>query len=92
MYEEKQTVEIVKSYAYDSIQNILILVKFNVTKKRLGKIIYVIDLNENNTQIYSGKLQNSELKGRLKTGLFMFVDGHMYYNNKCIKLRFDLLR
>jgi len=31
------------------------------------------------------------LIGRLKSGLFTFVDGHIYYNNNCIKVRYDLI-
>ena len=38
------------------------------------------------------KLKNKELVGRLKSQLFFFVNGHMYYNNCVIKIRYDLLR
>jgi len=66
------------------------IVTLNQIKKRLGKSVSVIDLNENNV-IYQRKIEDPELKGRLKTNLFTFLDGHLYYNNKCIKLRYDIL-
>ena len=28
--------------------------------------------------------------GRLNSGLYTFVDGHIYYNNNVIKIRYDL--
>ena len=30
------------------------------------------------------------LIGRLESGLYTFVDGHIYYNNNVIKIRYDL--
>lgn len=37
-------------------------------------------------------MRNKELIGRLKSNLYTLVDGHIYYNNKVIKIRYDLLR
>jgi hypothetical protein len=37
------------------------------------------------------KLKNMEVIGRLKSNLYEFVGGHIYYNNKVIKIRYDLL-
>ena len=34
---------------------------------------------------------DDELIGRLLSGLYTFVDGHIYYNNNVIKIRFDIL-
>ena len=36
-------------------------------------------------------MYNEELIGRLVSMLFCFIDGHLYYNDKVIKIRFDLL-
>ena len=66
------------------------IVTLNLIKKRLGKSVSVIDLKEKEV-IYQRKIDDLELKGRLKTNLFIFLDGHLYYNNKCIKLRYDIL-
>lgn len=37
------------------------------------------------------KIQSREIIGRLKTNLYNFVEGHIYYNNKVIKIRYDLI-
>ena len=36
-------------------------------------------------------LKNEELIGRLLSGLYTFVDGHIYFNNNVIKIRYDLI-
>jgi hypothetical protein len=38
------------------------------------------------------KIQSREIIGRLKTNLYSFVEGHIYYNNNVIKVRYDLLK
>lgn len=41
--------------------------------------------------IYSLMTENRSIIGRLKTNLYKFVDGHIYYGNDVIKVRYDLL-
>ena len=41
--------------------------------------------------IYETAITNKALIGRLKGGLFTFVNGHIYYNNNVIKVRYDLI-
>lgn len=36
-------------------------------------------------------IKNLSLIGRLKSGLYTFVDGHIYFNNEVIKIRYDLI-
>ena len=38
---------------------------------------------------YESDIQIEELIGRLKSGLYAFVKGHIYYNNNVIKIRYD---
>jgi hypothetical protein len=47
---------------------------------------------EKSTTIYKSQIQNELLIGILKSGLYTFVQGHIYFNNDVIKLRYDLLR
>ena len=42
--------------------------------------------------LFHGKVENPELIGRQLSMLYCFVDGHIYYNNEVIKIRYDLLR
>jgi len=41
--------------------------------------------------MYSRKVKEVELIGRLTSKLYCFIDGHIYYNNQVIKIRYDLL-
>jgi hypothetical protein len=41
--------------------------------------------------IHESEVCKPELVGRLKTGLYTYSNGHIYYNNNCIKIRYDLL-
>lgn len=70
--------------------NTLVLLKAPRTKKKGAKLVSIIDLNEHNT-IYSTQVTNEELIGRMRTDVYLFIDGHIYYNNQCIKIRYDLI-
>ena len=63
-------------------------------KKKAIKTVKIIDLDEDqgNKMILSQRIENKELIGRLKSMLYHLVDGHIYYNNQIIKIRYDLLR
>jgi len=41
--------------------------------------------------IYECNVKNPDLLGRLKSGLFDVVDGHIYFNNNVIKIRYELI-
>jgi hypothetical protein len=36
-------------------------------------------------------VESREIIGRLKSNLYNFVEGHIYYGNNVIKIRYDLL-
>lgn len=50
----------------------------------------MINLQEG-TLIFELEIKNPILIGRLKSGLYTFNDGHIYYNNNVIKIRYDLI-
>ena len=58
------------------------------TKKRSS--IKLLD-TENNQQIWKQSVKNEELIGRIKSNLFILLDGHLYFDKHIIKIRFDLL-
>jgi hypothetical protein len=62
-------------------------------KKRVQKVkwVRIYDL-ENEKVLWNAQVRNKELIGRLKSNLYTLVDGHIYYNNKVIKIRYDLLK
>jgi hypothetical protein len=45
----------------------------------------------NDRLIYEHPIKNRLLSGILKSGLFTFADGHIYFNNNAIKVRYDLI-
>ena len=50
----------------------------------------IFDLNANEF-IYESKIDYEPLIGRLKSGTFTFIKGHIYYKNNVIKIRYDLI-
>ena len=80
-----------KAFAYDMCANILVLIK-KFGKKATGHHkLQIMDIGTNEI-LYESKTDNAELFGRLKTQNLIFLNGHIYYGNKCIKIRYDLLR
>ena len=41
--------------------------------------------------IFESVIKNEILVGRMKSDLFTFEDGYIYYNNNVIKIRYDLI-
>lgn len=41
--------------------------------------------------IYEIKIDLEHLIGRLTSGIFDVVDGHIYFSNSVIKIRYDLI-
>jgi len=58
------------------------------TKKKYVKIYDLV----NKKILWNHIVTNLELFGRIKSSLYTLVDGHMYYSNCIIKIRYDLLQ
>jgi hypothetical protein len=71
----------------------LILSKVTSSRDAVDKIFHVFKIFDFVEQeiVYESNLYNPELVGRLKSGLYTFVKGHIYYSNNVIKIRYDLL-
>ena len=41
--------------------------------------------------LFESMIKDKSLIGRLSSGMYTFVDGHIYYNNNVIKIRYDIL-
>lgn len=50
----------------------------------------IFDLN-NMKILFETLIKNKPLIGRLASGMYTFVDGHIYYNNNVIKIRYDIV-
>ena len=91
LYSDKQLTDTIKAFGYDYRANIVILMKSPKRRRQKGKSVKIYDLATDRT-LWNGRVRNEELIGRLKSSLYTLVDGHIYYNNKVIKIRYDLLR
>ena len=82
-----------------------IIINFNVDHMASKLIIYsklpklkeghnfkctIFDLLKNKI-VFEQLVTNTELHGRLESGIYSILDGHIYYNNKVIKIRYDLI-
>lgn len=81
------------------------IVNFSVDQLRMKLIIFsrVKKLSDDQNQKltvydlikkkinYERLIKGKELCGRLESGLYTVVDGHIYYGNNCIKMRYDLI-
>jgi hypothetical protein len=58
--------------------------------QKADKIFKIYDCL-NKTQLTSLKVKNPEIVGRFKSDLYTLVDGHFYFQNEVLKVRYDLL-
>lgn len=79
--------EKIVSFNVDQSQNKLIILSKEGTEKKFR----IYDMTTKHIEIES-ILKFKPLIGRLESGLYTFVDGHIYYNNNCIKIRYDLIK
>ena len=85
---------VIKDFDADSENNrLMILSKISRnteagTKKRWHFSIYDLD---DKKITFDRVIKYKPLIGRLKSGLYTFVNGHIYYNNNVIKIRYDLI-
>ena len=92
-FDEKQHKDCaIKAYAFD--QEAMMLITLNkaasrkIKNERLMKI-YDLKLGK---QLISFNTVNDEIIGRFTSGLFHIVNGHFYFGNEVIKIRYDLIK
>ena len=85
---------IIKDFDADSENNrLMILSKITrITVAGIKKTWHfsIYDLNTKKIT-FDRIIHHKPLIGRLKSGLYTFVNGHIYYNNNVIKIRYDLI-
>lgn len=52
----------------------------------------VVDIDNPLDIFLECEIQDSEMKGIFLSGQYKLVDGHVYYQNRVIKLRYDLMK
>ena len=92
MYEE-MTNDIILSMNLDKFLNKVIIFSksWSIEKKDyIHRKIKLFDTVKNEI-IYEKRLKIEQLVGLLESGLYTLMDGHIYFSNDVIKIRYDLL-
>jgi hypothetical protein len=91
VYEEKdQKAEILNFGVDNTKKRLIILAGIKNAKEKRDKFVSIYDI-ESETTMVRISLTDQEIIGRLKSNLYNFVEGHIYYNNSVIKIRYDLI-
>jgi len=72
-------------------KRLILLTGIKNAKDKREKFVTIYDI-ESEDILINLKIKSREIIGRLKSNLYNFVGGHIYYNNKVIKVRYDLLK
>ena len=94
MYQEASMSDTIKTFGYDRVgQKIVMLLKADAHSQKLDGVVYtfqILDLATLKIEL-SIEIKNETLIGRLLSGLYTLLNGHLYYNNNVIKIRYDLV-
>ena len=92
-FHEKQHKDCkIKSYAFDQEAMMLItLSKVESRKIYNQRLIKIFDIQKGKMLIAFTTV-NETILGRFISGLFKIVNGHFYFGNEVIKIRYDLIK
>jgi hypothetical protein len=90
IYEDKDQRAEILNFGVDNTKNrLMILTGIKNRKGKRDKYLSIYCLKKEKLVI-NMLVESAELIGRLKSNLYNFVGGHIYYNNNVIKIRYDL--
>ena len=91
LLENKDTSFQVHNYSIDKTENKMLLLTSSMTNRQEKENqLGVFDLETENI-VLKFKLRDKEVIGRMKTNLYHLIGGHIYFNNRVIKVRYDLM-
>jgi hypothetical protein len=91
VYKEKSLMAEILNFGVDNtLKRLIILSGIKNSKNKRDKFVTIYSL-ESEKILYSLQVKNREIIGRLKSNMYSFVEGHIYYGNKVIKVRYDLI-
>ena len=89
IYQDKSPKAEILNFGIDSQQKrLIILTGIKNQKNRRDKFFTIYDF-ENEQVVYSLKITDRVIIGRLKSNLYILTDGHIYFDNDVIKIRYD---
>ena len=71
-------------------KRLMILTGIKNMKNKRDKFVTIYDIESEKT-LFKIEVTARELIGRLKSNLYNFTEGHIYYGNNVIKIRYDLI-
>lgn len=83
------------NFQIDRSQNKLFIVSKEVGNMHSDSdpiFVMIKDLNFKDKIILDCEIFDQNLKGIFVSGQFILIDGHIYFNNNVIKLRYDLMQ
>ena len=87
-FDSDPRAEILNYGVDNSKRRLMILTGIKNSHNKRDKFITFYDL-DTSKKLCKITVTNREIIGRLKSNLYNFVEGHIYYNNKVIKVRYD---
>jgi len=72
--------------------NLLVMTKvWNETEERFKEKIFKLFDLKNHKTVFEKLITQPALIGRLESGCYTLINGHIYFNNNVIKIRYDLI-
>lgn len=92
VYVDSDVKDTIKAFNVDYIKQKIMIVCQSVTMPANVPfyVFKIYDLVRQDIE-FAIEIRDKELIGRLLSGLYTFVDGHIFFNNNVIKIRYDLL-
>ena len=92
IYQERDIRAEILNYGVDNTEKVLIVLSgIKNAKERRDKFVTLYDINKERIMVRV-QVNSREIIGRLKSNLYNFVGGHIYYGNNVIKCRYDILK
>ena len=91
VYRDKDIRAEMLNFGVDNTRKrLIILTGIKNHKNTRDKFVTLYEIDTEKTLV-SLMVESREIIGRLKSNLYNFVEGHIYYRNKVIKVRYDQL-
>ena len=90
--ESSQTYDFV-GFKVDRKHEIMMLLTKELEEASIDRLFMkIMHLNNRENILLECDILEPKMKGILLSGEFSLIDGHIYYNNNVIKIRYDLMR
>lgn len=96
IYETDELLYEVINYGFDEVEKVIVFLKQDKSKNKSKPkyFVTIVDILDDDQikVLFNERITQPRVIGRLKSGMYMIVNGHIYFNNEVIKIRYDLLK